>query len=444
LLWENDAWLIRVASVAACAATPGTYFPNPVIGVSTTAYVHPFGSTNPTSDGKTYEAAIPSGGFEGYAIDGLVLEGFGSNRNLGHYGGITAGKNATIKKCLANRGGIHNIIAKSGLMEDVVAYDCDPAQTSPIPITFYATNPSADSWIARRCLVVTPNLSVTAIYSHGPPNPYASGNVEAFLSGGGVWNSSLVQINHDVCSSGTSSRILQIDSTTQSCVIRRAYGKIHNNNNAIYMVSGTGTVSVTHSCLYSNGTSSSSSILSLNSTGATEVKYNTIYAKLGSMFSPFPGTMTNNIFIWDQASNPFFTIPTACASDYNVYVRANASATLIWRVTSGGNIYTTLASWRAATGKDLNSVVLTAAQANDLFLNGLAGCANGDFRLNPACLLTFADGTPMVGNAGCQEVYDWNTRLVTAGQPARWPVAPATQAECQTYIQSPKNWNFYQ
>jgi len=440
MMWENGEWLLRRTSVAACAATPGTYYPNPIVGASTTAYVHPFGSTNPTSDGKTYEAAIRSGGFEGYSVNGLVLEGFGSNRNLGHYGGITAGRNAIIRRCLANRGGIHNIIAKSGLMEDVVAFDADPSQTSKIPITFYEADPSTQSWEVRRCIVSTPGKSVTALYSHGSPNPYARGTVRGFLSHGKLWNTTLIQENNDVCCLG-GSRALQFDKGITSAVVRRLIAKTQNNNSTVLLQSGgSGDFEMSHSCVYTTGTNQAGAVIGVSTTGNSSIKNNTIYSQ-----SPtFAGGRINkfNIYIWDSAGSVFITVSEIPERDYNVYIRANTGS-IVWRTVTGGTTYTTIESWRAASGKDLNSVLLTAAQGNDLFLNGLAGLANGDFRLNPACALTFVDGTPLVGNAGPQEYYDWNSHTVKPGQPARWPVPPVTEAECQNYIQSPKTWNFY-
>jgi hypothetical protein len=443
LLWENGAWLNRVASVALCAATPGTYFPNPNVGATSTVYVHPLGSTNPTSDGKTYEAAIRSGGFEGYGIDGLVLENFGVDRNLGHYGGITAGRNSTIRRCLANRGGVHNIIPKSGLMEDVVCFDADPAQSNQIPITFYEQDPSTQSWIVRRCIVSTPGKTVTSLYSHGSPNKYLSGKVEGIIANGYVWNSTQTQENNDVCVIGDSDRALQIDTSVTNAVVRRLFAKTTNNNNTVYLPSGgSSDFEMSHSCIYTTGPNQAGGVVGVSTTGRTLIQNNTVYSQSPAL----PGGRTHkfNINIWDATTNAFLTVgPTVIERDYNVYIKANTGL-IIWRTVTGGTIYTTIESWREASGRDINSVLLTAAQGDDLFLNGLAGLANGDFRLNPACALMFADGvTPLVGNAGPQEYYDWNTHTVKPGQPARWPVPPATKAECEAYILDPKAWNFY-
>lgn len=64
-VWENDARMRRImpddtllaTALTALDSTPGAFFsPPPTVGTDT-IYVHPFGSTNPISDGKTYEAA---------------------------------------------------------------------------------------------------------------------------------------------------------------------------------------------------------------------------------------------------------------------------------------------------------------------------------------------------------------------------------------------------
>ena len=150
-----------------------------------------------------------------------------------------------------------------------------------------------------------------------------------------------------------------------------------------------------------------------------------------------------NIFIINRTGTlPWFIIANTVASDYNVFVN-HLAITDYWQQNPGSGTAFSLTEWRTESGQDTNSVELNAAQAATLFLNGVAGMANGDFRLDPACPLTFVDGTPLVGNAGPQEYYDWNTRTVEVGQPSRWPVPPATLAECETYITDPTAWDFY-
>ena len=54
-VWENGTRLKRVADVATVDSTPGSFYaPDPTAGPDT-IYIHPVGSTDPTSNGKTYE-----------------------------------------------------------------------------------------------------------------------------------------------------------------------------------------------------------------------------------------------------------------------------------------------------------------------------------------------------------------------------------------------------
>jgi hypothetical protein len=442
LLFENNDWLVRVGSVALCAATPGTYFASPSAGASTTAYVHPFGSTNPTSDGKTYEASIRSAGIEAYnVVDNLTVEEVHNDRNLGHYGGITAGDYANIKRCLVSRSGIHGLIVKSGLMEDCVAFGLDPAMPGGIPFTFYETNPINASFEVRRCIVSTPGVvDVTGFYAHGSPNYHASGTIKGFLGNGRVWNAAITQENEDICMIG-GRRALQVGIPATSFTARRIVAKAFNLNNLISL-DGSAPGTIQHCAMYAEGDILTGTILSGINSSSLNITNNTMHAKVGGFFSITAGNVLHNIFLYERTTNTFITIRPAVASDYNVYVQVG-SGIFIWRPDGSGPNYTTLAAWQAASGKDTNSVVLNLAQADTLFLNGVAGIDQGDFRLDPTCPLTFADGTPLVGNAGCQEKYDWNTRLVTAGQPSAWPVAPATQAEAADYIKNPAAWNFY-
>jgi hypothetical protein len=178
----------------------------------------------------------------------------------------------------------------------------------------------------------------------------------------------------------------------------------------------------------------------------SDIRNNTFYAASGSVVNVTQlqsgSEFKFNIVIYDYAGTlRILYTNDAVDIDYNVYIR-NVAGTTYWQDTVSGTAFS-LAEWRSESGHDTNSVLLDASGADDLFLNGVAGLLDGDFRLDPTYAGTFVDGTPIVGNAGIQEYYDWNAREVVAGQPSKWLTAPETLSECESYIADPGSWNFY-
>jgi hypothetical protein len=78
-----------------------------------------------------------------------------------------------------------------------------------------------------------------------------------------------------------------------------------------------------------------------------------------------------------------------------------------------------------------------------MLLNTVADLANGDFRLAPTGGGTLVDGTPIFGNCGPRQHYNWNTHTLVDGPPSAFPTPPATEAECEQYILNPETWDFY-
>jgi len=470
MMWENDEWLVRRTSVALVAANPGSfYLPSPNASISTPrlAYVHPFGSTNPTSDGKTYEASKRAAGLELASVDGVTVEGIHATRGLSAYGPLPMG-NGTVRRCLISKGGKHNIVQAAGLIEDTICFDAEIGRSvladgGLIPYTFYKPNTTGLSWEIRRSMSICPvgrTITSGAVYSHNSAGPnYSSGTIEGFISlrGGAVEGVQTEQYLNDICALDVGNgRAVLLGAASSVIELRRALirsaplaGAVEINHPAAGAITGAA-VEVSHCALHKpTGTGvTTGSGAAFNATSVVNFHHNVIFAGAGatpvSMQVAQAGSQFRfNIIVINQAgTREWGRWHSNVAMDYNVYIN-NTGASDYWWQTPGSGTAFSLTEWRTESGKDTNSVELNAAQAATLFLNGVAGMANGDFRLDPACPLTFVDGTPLVGNAGPQEYYDWNTRTVEVGQPSRWPVPPATLAECETYITDPTAWDFY-
>jgi hypothetical protein len=121
-LWEDGARLTRVADVATCDATPGSFYaPAPTAGPDT-IYVHPTGSGNLTTNGKVYELSRRNTALEG-AHEGSIIS-IHTRRNGANDGSLISHHYA--KDCLAEDGTVHNFWVE-GVAEDCVAWKNDYA-----------------------------------------------------------------------------------------------------------------------------------------------------------------------------------------------------------------------------------------------------------------------------------------------------------------------------
>jgi hypothetical protein len=470
MIWEDGEWLVRKTSVAAVAATPGTfYLPNPdaQTGASALAYVHPFGSTNPTSDGKVYEATIRPVGLEMGAIDGSLVRGVECRRGMGGYGTLPMRADADMRQALLSKGGKHNTVVKSGVLTDIVAYDCEIARNvladgGFVPFTFFPGDVGL-SWRLTRGMVIMPTgreMSNSSVYSHGLTGAkyYDSGNIEGYLSKGtGPISAGYVRsltITGFACMEAQAPPIY-IDARITTYSVK--YGQMHVTRAGGFggtisyggTPSGTTTGEIAHNGLVVDAaaTNAFNQGFAIEAATVVNIHHNTIYVasnliRAADLTSASAGSQFKyNIIVVPSGAREFIRVPNGLSVDYNVYVDLGTQG--FWRGTVTGSAGT-MAEWRSESGYDTNSVLVNAAGAETLFLNGVAGLLTGDFRLNPAYTGTFVDGTPIVGNAGIQTYYNYNQRALVAGQPALWPTPPVTEAECRTYVANPKAWNFGQ
>ena len=149
-LWEDDKWLNHplganfAAVSASLGSTPGSFWTN-----GTTLYLHPFGSTDPRSDGKSYTRSDVG------PLRGASVEVKGNNVNIqdlyirktcdvdpytngypnGGYGigFIPNGTNNLLKHCYSDYNGKHGISLVANLQNnDVLTIDtCQVEQGSP-------------------------------------------------------------------------------------------------------------------------------------------------------------------------------------------------------------------------------------------------------------------------------------------------------------------------
>jgi hypothetical protein len=113
-VWENGAFLTRATSEANCDATAGSYWVTADNVTSLNLYIHPNGSTNPISDGKTYEYSERRSGIYAENQDGITVDGLQCQKNLHENGSIFVGVDALVMNCAMYDGSKHNCYARAG------------------------------------------------------------------------------------------------------------------------------------------------------------------------------------------------------------------------------------------------------------------------------------------------------------------------------------------
>ncbi|OHD02161.1 MAG: hypothetical protein A2885_09435 [Sphingopyxis sp. RIFCSPHIGHO2_01_FULL_65_24] len=491
-------WMTRVPSKALCDSTPDSYFiPEATFfaeaSATTLIYVHAAGSVNPNTKSYRYNRRT-QGVFGRDRLPNLTIDGISCVGPLSAQGSVNAGTNFLFRRAVLANGGKHDCVFESGLLEDVISYNTEVIanrqQAYPtalgaldcIPFTAYRDDPAGLTATLRRCMQIQPpgKTGVGFFFSHSsgssPTARYDETLLEGFISnnGGAVKGAqSIRQIYRALFLKDLRGTAVQpgrgqfmsgvhFENTHGLFIPDATMGSAGGalltgggNSTGVTWANDEAEVIIRHNGIYNNHDETlglTSIVVNLSARQKIDVSNNTIYQKgrqnfVNASMDATAGSegIKNNILIRNLANIGSFVqwiqLPVGFtgACDYNVYIDLQANTNLRWR--QGSTSYT-FANWQAL-GFDTHSVVLNAAQAADLFLNGVAGLANGDFRLNPACTLQFTDGALLVGRAGIQEYYDWNARQYVVGQPKKWPVHPTTWAECQAYAFDPTAWNHY-
>jgi hypothetical protein len=148
-VWENGVRLVRVADVATCDSTPGSFVaPIPPTTGPDTVYVHASDNSSVIANGKTYEMAKRSAAIVG-AVGGSIISVHG-RRNAGKNGSIISYNYA--KDVIAEDGGNHNIWVE-GLAEDCIGWRAEPAANYGGATMFISFPSTSDQRgvVYRRC-----------------------------------------------------------------------------------------------------------------------------------------------------------------------------------------------------------------------------------------------------------------------------------------------------
>lgn len=354
--WENDTWMVRVASVALCDSTPGSYYLSEA-STSTTLYIHPSANDNPGSNGKKYEYTRREYGLLANASVGSTVDGIWTKRTLHQNGSLFVGNLSTVRNCRASQGSKHNLFVQEGsLVEDCLIDDA-----------YYGTT--------QATLFVCYNASFTGlgvtIRRSACTMPAASTNIGGFLSHDSATTTWLgTAIVEDVTCTNLATAINLGRTTSQTinnptitnCVTGiNADVSLTVNGGSITTASGGQCVGISkpnvtvtlNGGTYNAPGVSANLIRSLSQANSTiNLNAITVVRANGWMVQ-----MTGAGGVLNSNGNTFTSVGFGhydIAADTTVTSDNNKFGTVrTWR--KAGTSYTSLAAWQAVSGQDISS-----------------------------------------------------------------------------------------
>jgi len=163
-------------SISDVEATPGSvYFEKGVDNTDWTVYIHPFGSTDPSSDAKTYYAtSIPgicrlfdlSDRGEGFHLDQVHLRGCVSED-----GSVQGGQRWFLDRCILEYGTLHHVVGYGKFHHVLITGESATQNVGNAPVTMsiFDQDPNLDDWEMYGMYIERPGGNTDHILSHNSP-----------------------------------------------------------------------------------------------------------------------------------------------------------------------------------------------------------------------------------------------------------------------------------
>jgi hypothetical protein len=369
-VWEDGARFTRAADLAACDATPGTFYHALPTTHTATIYIHASDSSDVIANGKVYELRKRAHGV--LAGVGSRLIGLHGRRGSSFSGAIISVEYAS--DCLAEDGVVHTFWVE-GEAVDCEAYKCAPDPASPTYQPHFVTFPS---YTAKRTVRYT-RCTVTGddaignsgyyIHTTGSPDVYTLAvydDCKVLHCEGGFASSEVVTAVYHKC------HVLSETTTGATGAFGGApthkilIGCTADSGGAAYMwFEGNGTDVFMRGC---------SAILRdqtnafVGPTSSGDVQYCT-FVKTGidmairGVNATLAATLTYKHNILCGLGYTYgvgIGDATALTADENVYDVTNN-----WFL-KGATLYNSLAGWQAATSQDTNSLAADPQFSGDV------------------------------------------------------------------------------
>lgn len=356
--WENDTRLVRVADVATCDATPGSYVPSADNTDNITLYIHPAGSGNPITNGKTYEYSKRQYGL----LTGTngVVSGIITRRNLNNNGSLSVGVGATVTNCEANEGQFHNVYVQPlAILDGVICRGAYRPDLAHAYFVFNANNGGGNPVTFRNCQALADSYDSLATGFFGHYNTsgafgtitFENCRVENMIVGFAV------SAGHATFLQFTDCETVNVqDPFDPNCPFEISGGSVRRTaaQGAVRIVIGTenGLIDELTACIgtVSGGLIWTTGATTLTVRNCTFVIVNGSGVQVGvySTVSTPTITLINNVWSNFVSTYGFLSTPTL-VSDNNCFTPATTD--MYWNSIK----YNDVAAWVAATGQDTHS-----------------------------------------------------------------------------------------
>lgn len=355
-MWVDGTRLVWAADLTALDAAPGSFYHGTVTDTTPiTLYIHSTGSTDPTADGKVYEAAIRDTCADTYAISRATVQGVKASRAYASYGSITGGKYSVISDCEAVDGNTHAIFVREGSRVSGGRYgDCYNHTTGPTILIAFDSNPVAGVTVEDVEFFQTTYYSnLLGVYMHT-----GAGTFPSLSLARNTFDNIAVPISAANCTQLTS-----VDDTLTNFLtgFKPACDATFTRLNLSSPKSG-GTMGISDAAGITVVVDEATGVF--NSTAnLRSVHNNTDFtlknSHLTGMNQVLAGsgtgqrwTMRDNVFVPNGRMSVIVNLPADAELDfdYNDY----GGATGVWQI-AGVTVATTLAEWQSYSGQDLHS-----------------------------------------------------------------------------------------
>jgi hypothetical protein len=175
-LWIDNVRPKWYATIAECQANPGSFTVGLSTGTSNVFTVHPFGSTNPNTDGKVYEYSARNYG----CVTGgnSQVTAIRTKKQIHNNGSGSFGINNIVSDCVFEDGVKHNAYGSPGTtFNNCIAWKCDwPKRDGWIGIVLHSTVATGKTGTLRGCMSrigipqrdygIAQGQATTAFYAH--------------------------------------------------------------------------------------------------------------------------------------------------------------------------------------------------------------------------------------------------------------------------------------
>jgi hypothetical protein len=415
-VWEDGDALAYADDLDDCDATAGTFWydggaheSNPL-----TVYVHPKNSTDPTSDGKTYEISVRAlclAVGTACVVRDIFLDKAGSDTGVL---GIAPG--GTVERCILRWGGNHHAVGRADAgytmrWIDTIAYRQVPVlvsgASSAHPFTTFETAPAGGDILLDGCVAYDCHLSGAMHHHHTGGsgtfgglivrNCYRGGTSSSSSGGLATFDPAITPDGGQFIDNMTDGGARHIEPNAGSGWSVDGATMINAPGGWRFAATVAGEHEIVDACIHYAGTNNASGGAFWAGTTAEfdlDLSHCSVIARVTGVYSDDAETVLQAhdcVFLADNQVIDLEAAEPVTAADRNVY----------WRPPSGNPIFKTaganktgLAAWQTFSGLDAGSI-----EANPLFAGDPSA---GDFSLEPNSP-AFTGGR----NAGARK---WRTR----------------------------------